>query len=112
MNPLLTKSRNAGGAITRYRITKYGAADGEVLQAAAATDALNGRVDISVNGLANVEYGGVVTRGDELTSDAVGRAVAAAPGAGSNVNIIGYAEVSGVSGDIGSVDIAKGSMQG
>jgi hypothetical protein len=122
-NPLLRKNYTAGGAIAARRIVKPGAADGAVLQAAAATDALIGvcgsigpasgeRVDVVKSGIAEVEFGGNVTRGDPLTSDGSGKAVTAAPGAGSNVRIIGYAEVSGVSGDIGDALIAPGVMQG
>lgn len=122
-NPLLRKNYTAGGAITAHRIIKAGANDGEVLQAAAATDLLMGvcgsvgpasgeRVDIIKIGIAQIEYGGNVTRGNPLTSDGSGKAVVAAPSAGSNVRIIGFAEVSGVSGDIADVFVSPGFMQG
>lgn len=122
-NLILSKNYDAGGAISPYRIVKPGAADGAVLQAAAATDFLNGvcgdvgpasgeRVDIIKAGIALVEFGGTVTRGGPVTSDANGKAVAAAPSAGSNVRIIGFAEVSAVNGDISPVLIAPGLMQG
>lgn len=120
---LLNRNYTAGGAIAAYRIVKAGANDGEVLQAAAATDFLMGvcesvgpasgeRCDIVKAGVADVEFGGTVTRGGPVTSDASGKAVAAAPGAGSNVRIIGFAEVSAASGDIAAVLIAPGVMQG
>lgn len=123
MNPLLTKTYDAEAAIAAYRIIKYGTADSDVLQGAAVTDFLMGvsgklsaeineRIDIYTHGLVEVEYGGNVTRGDPLTSDSVGRAIAAAPAAGVNNRIIGFAEVSGVSGDIGKTDISKGQIQG
>lgn len=122
-NTLLNRNYTAGGAIAAYRIVKAGANDGEVLQAAAATDFLMGvcesvgpasgeRCDIVKAGVADVEFGGAVTRGGPVTSDASGKAVAAAPGAGSNVRLIGFAEVSAVSGDIAAVLIAPGVMQG
>jgi hypothetical protein len=121
--PTLTKNYTAEAAVTKYRIVKRGATDGSVLQGAAVTDKLMGvcaeldlaiteRGDIHVAGVALVEYGGTVTRGDPLTSDASGKAVVAAPAAGANNRLIGFAEVSGVSGDIGSVQIAPGFMQG
>lgn len=121
--PNLIRSYTAGAAIAKYRIVKPGAADGAVLQAAAATDFLNGvcveldaasgaSTDIIKSGIAEVEFGGAVTRGGPVTADANGKAVAAAPGAGSNVRIIGFAEVSAVSGDIAPVWIAPGVMQG
>lgn len=122
-NPTLIKNYTSPAAAAAYRIAKPGANDGEVAQAAAATDALMGvyeslpvaageRCDVVKSGIADVEFGGVVTRGQPITSDAVGRAVAAAPAAGSNVRIIGFAEVSAVLGDIGPVLIAPGLMQG
>lgn len=119
----LIKTYTAGGAISPYRIVKPGANDGEVVQAAAAADALMGvtgsigpasgeRVDVVKTGIAAIEFGGTVTRGGPVTSDASGKAVAAAPAAGSNVRIIGFAEVSAVSGDIADVSLALGTMQG
>lgn len=122
-NTLLNKNYTAGAAIAPFRIVKPGAGDGLVIPAAAATDFLMGvcesvgpdsgeRCDIVKAGLADVEFGGTVTRGAPVTSDASGRAVAAAPGAGSNVRIIGFAEVSAVSGDIATVLVAPGVMQG
>lgn len=110
-------------ALAKFRIVCFGATDGSVKQAAASTDLIIGvtegfayavgdRVDIVRSGPAEIEYGGAVTRGQPLTSDAVGRAVAAAPAAGNNVRIIGYAEVSGVLGDIGSVYVGAEMIQG
>lgn len=123
-NPDFFKSRTAGAAIAPYRVLKHGAADLTVVQAAAATDALyavsqqlgadaaGDRIDVCLGGLPEVEYGGVVTRGDPMTSDANGKAVKAEPAAGSNVRIIGFAEVSGVAGDIVAFQFAPGSLQG
>lgn len=122
-NPTLVKSYAAGGAIGARLIVKYGAADGTALQATAVSEALMGvateiaaasgeRCDVIKAGLADVVYGGNVTRGDWLTSDANGKAVAAAPAAGANANVIGRAEVSGVLDDIGTVYLAPGRIQG
>ena len=122
-NPGMIKTAIAETALAKFRIVTPGASDGYVKQAGAATDALTGvtegfayaigdRPSIVRSGITDVEYGGNVTRGQPLTADASGRAIAAAPAAGSNVRIIGYAEVSGVLGDIGSVFIAPGVMQG
>lgn len=119
----LIKQGTAEAAIAAFRIVKFGAADGGYLQAAAAADLLVGvceavgpasgeRVDVIKSGIADVEFGGTVTRGQPVTSDANGKAVVAAPAAGSNVRIIGFAEVSAVSGDIAPVLIAPGVMQG
>lgn len=122
--PGLIKNYSAEGAVAKFRIVKFGAADGGVLQATASTEALIGvndriaaavsgdRIDVVRNGLTPVEYGGTVAAGDWLTSDASGRAVAAAPGAGVNANVIGRAEIAGVVGDIGSVVVQLGRIQG
>jgi len=122
-NPTQTKSYDAGAAITKYRIVKFGASDGAVIQGAAATDLVIGvnesldvasgeRADIVRAGIAEVEFGGTIARGAKVVSDATGKAVAAAPSAGSNVQVIGIAEVSGVSGDIARVLISPSVMQG
>lgn len=123
-DPIKTKTFKPGAAISGYRIVKFDSDDDTVIQGAAATDLLMGvanslgaaatedRVDVHVAGIAEVEYGGVVTRGNELTSDGDGKAVAAAPAAGVNNRIIGIAMKSGVSGDIGSVLIAPSMKQG
>jgi hypothetical protein len=117
-NPGLTKNFTADAAIAAYRIVKAGSADGYVAIAAAATDALIGvsdlgctaagdRLDIILGGIAEVEFGGTVTRGNLLTSDASGKAIAA----GEGDRTIGVAMVSGVSGDIGSVRVLPGGAQ-
>lgn len=123
-NQGLIKNYTAEAAIAAYRIVKFGAADGGILQAAAATDKLVGvtdrlaaavagdRIDIVRNGIAEVEYGGNVAAGDLLTADASGRAIVATAAAGANVRFIGVAEVAGVLGDIGSLAIEPGSFQG
>ena len=118
MKPILTENFTAEAAVSPYRICKAGAADGGALMGAAATDALFGvadelgadaagdRLDIHTVGLAEVEYGGAVTRGDQLTSDASGRGVTAAAGNRG----VGIARVSGVLGDIGQVQISPGTV--
>jgi hypothetical protein len=123
-NPGLQKNYSAEAPIAAYRIFKFGSADGGILQAAAATDKLVGvtdrfaasvagdRIDGIRSGIAEVEYGGIVAAGDQLTSDATGRAIVATAAAGANVRVIGVAEVAGVAGDIGSLLIAPGSFQG
>lgn len=109
--------------IGRYRIVRFGPNDMECDLATAATDlligittdidaALNERCDVVRSGLAPVVYGGTVTRGQLVTSNASGAAVVASPAAGENVRIIGIAEVSGVSGDIGAVFLSPGMLQG
>lgn len=120
----LQKGYTATTAIPRLTIAKWGAADGTVVPATDGSAFLVGiqaEIDCDVNDRAsmtmigNIEdviYGGNVTRGQPLTAGAGGKAVVAAPAAGANVYIIGFAEVSGVANDIGSVLIAPGIMQG
>ncbi|ACI98532.1 capsid cement protein [Rhodospirillum centenum] len=121
-NPGLIKAFKAGAAIAARRVVKF-EADGDVVQAAAATDAVIGvsdlgaaaagdTVDVILSDTAAVEYGGPVTFGAPLTADADGKAVVASPAAGANNWIIGQAMVDGVAGDIGLVHIAKSQMQG
>jgi len=111
-NPMFTKTYDAGVAsIPPYTIVKF-SADYTVVPAAAATDVLVGvttevttvnagdRTDIVHSGAPYVQLGGTVAAGDPLTSDSNGHAVKAAPAAGSNVNCIGRARYSGVSGDV------------
>lgn len=82
------------GSAPPFRIAKFGSADRTVAIATAATDLLIGvtgrykgnatdgsQLDVIRDDLCEVEYGGTVTRGQELTSDSVGRAIAATPAA-------------------------------
>ena len=114
LNPILTKNYTATVAIGANLIVKFGATDGAVIPAAAATDASIGvttslpaaageRCDVIRSGIAEVIYGGNVTRGDALTSDANGKAIKVTAVA---QRIIGFAEVSGVANDVGSLRIA------
>jgi hypothetical protein len=121
--PGLAKAVVANGAVPKYTIVKLGAA-GIATVAAAATDKLMGvsqdvtaatgeRFDAQVTGIAWCTAGGVFAEGDPLTSDASGRAVVAAPAAGSNVRLIGYAtEAATALGDVVNILLAPGVMQG
>lgn len=125
-NPVLTKNFLAGGTIAPFTIVKFGSDDNTVVAASAVADFQLGvvdipaqgnassgeRVDVVVGGVAEVKYGGNVTRGALLTTDGSGYAVTAAPSAGTNNRIIGVAMQSGVSGDVGSVLLSQGSVQG
>ena len=65
------------------------------------------RLDIIRDDLAEVEFGGTVTRGQALTSDASGKAVAATV---TGSRVIGYAEVSAVAGDIAWIHVEIGTF--
>jgi hypothetical protein len=120
MTALLTKTYAATADVAPYRIVKF-SADYEVAQATSDDDASigvadgrgrigNDRCDVHRAGLVDVEYGGVVTRAAPLTSDASGRAIVAAPAAGTTSRVIGFAEVAGVEGDIGRLMIQLGQI--
>lgn len=102
----------AGAAILPRRFVKF-SADRTVIQATAATDAIIGvsdslgaaaagdRVDIYQAGTQlEVVAGGNITRGAEITSDANGKAVAAAPAAGATCRTAGIAQASYVADDV------------
>lgn len=114
-NPLMTKALVATAAIAAFRIVKFDTTDDSVATAAAAADLSIGivenvapsageRVDVVMAGIAEVTLGGTVARGASVTSDAQGRAVAAA----STNRVIGMALASGVVGDRVDVLIAPG----
>lgn len=101
-----------GAAIEPFRIVKFGTADKTVVVAAAAADLSIGVTshvkadadmdcDVWRSGIRRVVYGGAVTKGDQLTAAADGKAVVAATGN----RVIGIAEITGVADDIGSVCI-------
>ena len=120
----IEKSVKCSAAIAAaFTIGKFGADDDTMSLAAAATDMLAGvfqhatstvgdEVRVMLDGITKIKLGGTVTRGQPLTSDASGQAVAAAPAAGTNVRIIGIATASGVAGDIITMLIAPSVMQG
>lgn len=112
-NALLTKNRTAGGAITARRFVTEGAADLVAVMASANTNpiigisdeahdvAINERVDIHHVGIAALELGGTVVRGQYLTADSQGRGIAVTGPLmqTGRVRIGAKALVSGVSGD-------------
>lgn len=101
------RSYTAEGAIPAYSVVKPGASGGVVI-ATAATDKLIGTsdelakstgemADIALGPLPKVRLGGTVAAGDWLTSNGSGAAIATTT-AGNQV--IGRAEIAGVSGDV------------
>ena len=122
-NPTLQKNYVAGGAIPAFTIVKL-SSDTAVVAAAAVADFLIGvsgdiaaasgeRCDVTLAGIANVLAGAAITRGALLTTDASGRAVTAAPAAGTNNRIIGVAlESAGAANEVIRVALSQGSFQG
>lgn len=118
----ISKLLTAGGTVNAYRIVKFGADEDTAIQATAASDLLLGVADIPqadtptpvtvgqglqvvLAGIATVECGGTITEGAFITSDSVGRAVAASSGN----NFVGQALRGGVSGDLIPAQIFRGS---
>ena len=122
-NPVLYKTFVASGAINPYRIVRLTSAD-LVEQAAAVGNTLIGvnselaivsgeRVEVMLMGIAWVEAGAAIAVGLPVTTDSVGRAVAAAPAAGVNNRIIGFAlEAAVAAGDQIRVLLSPGQVQG
>lgn len=120
----LEKSVKCTAAIaTAYLIAKFGADDDTLSQATASTEEFVGvfqhttsnagdEVRVMLTGITRVVLGGAVTRGNYITADANGKAVAAAPGAGVNAYVVGQAMASGVAGDIIPVLLKQGRIQG
>jgi hypothetical protein len=121
---LLIKNRIASGAVGAYLIVKPGATAGTAAQAAAATDKVIGvttdvaaadgeRMDVIHLGEGKVVAGAAFADGDQLMSDANGRAITAAAAAGANVRTIGYArEAASAAGDICEMTVQPGVFQG
>lgn len=121
-SPILTKTYDAGsGGVTKRRLVKVGAADGQVIHAVNATapiigvaadlDAAAGaRVDTHQGGIAEVEFGGNVTRGNPVTADSDGKAVDGTPSAGATSWVLGIALNTQAAGDIGPVLISPHRM--
>ena len=125
LTPILTKNYKAGAIIYPKRIVKFGADDKTVILATGSTDSFIGVVDnvgydtantnnrypnpdvnIYIAGVAPLIYGGTITRGSLITSDANGKGIAATAIAG--LRIIGIALEDGVAGDEGTVYITQG----
>lgn len=108
----------AGGTIAKDTIVKFGADADTVVVGAAATDKLIGvaleavvvgeRVEVQMNGVAEIKLGGTVAFGDDVTSGAAGVGVKLTA-AVTIKSSIGRAMGGGVTGDIISVEIGKWS---
>lgn len=119
-HPGLTINCTTDSAVHQHRIVTVGSARGHVTQATAGAKAIGvcnqpgetasgRRVDVVMDGIAEVEFGGAVAAGDWIAADADGKGVSATTG-----NVIGFALHAAVSGEIGDVRIAPaclGSVQ-
>lgn len=118
-NVLMWKAYNADGAIGAYKLVKPGANDGEAAIAAAAGNKVFGvtgrsaakdgeRVEVAHIGIADVEAGAAVTRGDLLKSDGDGNAV---PATAANDRIAGVALASAADGDVFPILLQFGQVK-
>ena len=118
----MSRAYNAGAAVRARRLVKL-SGEFTVIEATAATDLIIGvsdaldvssadRVDVFKDGVVPVLLGGAVAAGAPITADGQGRGVAAAPAAGVNNRIIGFAETAGATGDIIDVTLSLSIMQG
>lgn len=115
MIPTFTRAYEASAACLPFRIARFSdvAASQKVAGATlntqpligvfdklAAQTPIGGLVDVHRGGLCSVELGATVTAGQELTTDAVGRAIPAVAAAATRVRVIGFADQPGVIGDV------------
>lgn len=87
----LIQTKYAGGAVANRRIVVFGSADNTAIQATASTNKFLGVSDLPLGAsaatgepfdvircdIAEVDYGGTITRGDRLTADSNGKAISA-----------------------------------
>ena len=123
-NKLLSTAFVADVVIPKFRIVKHGAGDRNVTLSTAAADlsigvsheldaAVGERIDVERIGIANVEAGAAIARGSPITADATGRGIVAAPAAGVNARVIGFADEAALAaGDVIRVLLAPCVMQG
>jgi hypothetical protein len=111
-------------ALIAYRACKTGSVTGAVVAIAAATDKVKGfAVEAGAigenHGIAEdsghvyAEAGAAIVADSFVTIDSVGRIVTAAPGAGTNVEVVGKAlEPASAAGDIVPMQMTRFVMQG
>lgn len=123
MNLGLIQNFTANGPIQKLRIVAFGAAEGEAVQATGdaaylGTSGVRGaedqgkRIDVNMDNIRDLDFGGAVAYGDWLTSDANGKAVVAAPADGVQMNVIGRALNAGVDGSYGKVHVNPQQITG
>ena len=119
----IEKSAKCTAAVAAFTIAKPGADDDTFSTATAvseeligvfqhATTSANEEVRLMLTGITRIKLGGTVTRGGWATTDGSGQGVAAAPSADVNNAVIGKFLASGVVGDIVTLLLAPGRIQG
>ena len=120
----LEKEVNTSGTVAQYTLAVFGADDNTMAAASGSAAFIAGvfqfapttdqpQVRVRMKGITWVVLGtGGCTRGAPITSDANGNGVVAAPGAGANAYIAGYALGSGVVGQLVPLLLAQQRIQG
>lgn len=110
INPGTIKTLIAATAVAQYRAVKFGPGDEDVAQADAVGNDLIGvnaepadvpagsRIDVTLDGLVEIEAGATFARGVDLTVDAQGRAVAS--GAATDAKLGKAWDAANAAGDI------------
>lgn len=114
----IEKTLIAGEAITKYQLVALGDDDDSVKLAVDPTKPLigvsmndapkGGKVNVMLTGVAEVELGGAVTRGDLLTADGTNSVSQAVTTSTAKNYVVGIAVRSGVDGDIIPVLLSQG----
>lgn len=105
---VVEKPLEAEEAIDPYLIVKFGSSDDKIKKGVAATDKVIGvvqakasaagvRINVMLSGVTLVRAGGTVARGDLLTTDTAGKAVATTT---AKNRLVGMAVGSGVKDDV------------
>lgn len=111
----------ATAAITRRRFVRFTAANFAATQVAAASEiadgvategqsTVGGALEVQTDGVAIVEAGAAIAAGAEVTSDASGRAVAAASGNVSHGKMVGAA--AGAAGEFIQIKLKTPNVRG
>jgi hypothetical protein len=120
----LEKELSVSGSVNQYSLVKFASDDNTCEQASDSTAEILGvaqfapttdqpQVRIRMSGISWVVLGtGGCTRGNPITSDGSGNGVVAAPSAGTNAYIVGYAMGSGIAGQLVPVHIVPQRIQG
>ncbi|MDX5595312.1 capsid cement protein [Pseudovibrio sp. SPO723] len=118
----LIKNFTSQGATEKYRLiapgtkgghTKCAALDEKILGTSGVRGAKDGeRLDVYLDGIRPVTFGGDVAFGDPLTSDAQGRAIKAEPASGVTIAIGGHAMCTATAGAVGDMHVLPGYITG
>lgn len=118
----LIKNYTSQGKTDQYRLIAPGSKDGHVSRAGVGDKLLGAsgvrgaqdqaRLDVYLDNIRPIKFGGTVAFGDPLTSDADGRAIKADPADGVTIPIAGHAMCSATEGVVGDMHVLPGYITG